>query len=766
MRRPWTFGEVFVLRHPGFPFDWIEGLGIADEAQSEIAALLEAERTLQAAADAVSHTAGLATGSALDSGHAARLPPDATPAWVAYHSAWLVQRERAEAAFHSERRRLQHRLHELASEEKVQEAVFLSSPDAFENVWSRYVDAPSGQECSASRRTERLVYSYLQRFCAKNETTSFFGPMGYGDIAGDDDTIEILPAPQKRKTFIAYWAVEALAAAAATEKEFWSALPIRRSPLFVIDEKSREARCDALDRVESLSSDQLRVLDGVSRCSDAVGVAACLGENVAWVESVAMSLFVTGILVRRIWFRSDQADSLANLCRAIESLPSGTARERWLANLGRLETLRAAFEVAPLTERRVCLRAMESLFVELTQRSPRRAGGRLYTDRLIVNEEASSPFRVRIGRAAGARLASMVSPMLDICAAYGEEVQREFSRRVVDAIGEGAPPMTFHRYASRLLNLSFPLPSTRCIGVADERAFDPRQDLPESSDKGPRFALPDLCLARGPDGTIHPILSSVHHLLLTSGWLFAFHPEPSRVDRVAAEWVGAQTTWPLVELATGRHNKGYYSFPGRRAAHVPAELIRGSADQPVFPASELTVTVEKGRPTLRGPGGHPILLYLPLSDLTLHAPFTALSSPPVVFVRLGRTTDSHGPRLDMGGATYQRARWDAPVANWKRLSGFALFVAMQRTRVRLGLPRFVFARVPGERKPFLVDTHCPFAVELCKHLVRDAKTVSLEEMLPSPEQLWLRDGRGRYTFELRIQAQRGAVRDAVEGARD
>jgi hypothetical protein len=63
--------------------------------------------------------------------------------------------------------------------------------------------------------------------------------------------------------------------------------------------------------------------------------------------------------------------------------------------------------------------------------------------------------------------------------------------------------------------------------------------------------------------------------------------------------------------------------------------------------------------------------------------------------------------------------------------------------------------VAGERKPFLVDTTSPFALELLRHHARGG-LAHLEEMSPGPDELWLRDARGRYTFELRIQATREA----------
>jgi hypothetical protein len=530
-------------------------------------------------------------------------------------------------------------------------------------------------------------------------------------------------------------------------------LPIRRSPLFTVDENAHEARCESLDLVEPLNADQLCVLDAVAHGSDAQAIAADLGADVAWVETVAMSLFVKGILIRRIWFRSDHCDAFSNFRHAVESLSSCPARARWLSHLAELDELRAEFETAPLRRRRVLLRTMEELFARLARTSPRRAGGQLYTDRLILNEEASSPFQVRIGRRAAARLASALTPALELCASFGEQVQKEFSSLVVAELERVVSPVSFDRYATLLRGIAARFPATPTVSTGIRHVFDLDEGFLPPSEDGALFALPDLCLGRGPDGAIHPILSRMHHHLLTDGWLFTFHPAPARVEKMAVDWITAHMKDPLVELATGRHNKGFYSFPGPRAARTAAELVGGCGNQPVFPTSELVVYLEKGRPVLRDVDGNRLVLYLSLADLTLHPPFTALSAPPVVLAPL-RNGDSHVPRLDAGGATYQRERWEAPIADWKALSGFALFAAMQRERHSLGLPRFVFARVPSERKPFLVDTECPFAVELLKHLVRHALAIDFEEMLPSPEQLWLRDERGRYTFELRIQAQR------------
>jgi len=700
---PWVLGEICVLRHAGFPFDWLEELGVAPAAMAALDAHLDA-------------------------------PEDP------------VLRATAEAAYASERARLGERLRERARDERVQEAVFLSSPDMFENVWARYVEAPPGANTSASRRIERQVYAYLQRLCAKNETTSFFGPVGYGETAGDDDAIELLPATPRRRTWLAYWAVEELASRAALEPELWRELPIRRNPLFAIDPVARVARCESIAAQVPLDDAQLRLLAAIETLESADELATRLELSRAALEELAMSLFQRGVLVRRLWFRSDEADVLGRLRDALAALPGGPARTRWLDALARLDALRARFETAALADRRALLPRMEALFAELTGASPRRAGGRLYTDRLIVNEEASSPFRLRIGAEAARGLAAALSPLLDVAARAGLAFQRTCAARATAALGAGT--VGFLAYASALRELHVPVPALALD--ADAR---PVIQLPEAlrdrGDDDRRFALPDVCLGRAGSGPLHVVLARMHHHLLTPGWMFSLYPDPARVARLSAPWLRGEAV-PLVELATGRHNKGYYAFPGPRAAHATAEL--GERGHPVFAIADLRVELDGDGPTLHAPDGAPLRLYLPLSDLTLHAPFAALSHPPVIKAPVA-AAGAHTPRLDVGDATYQRETWNLQLDGCAKLSGFALFARLQAERRRAGLPRFGFARVPSERKPFLVDLDCPFAVELLRHHARTG-AVQVEEMLPAPAELWLRDARGRYTFELRMQATR------------
>jgi hypothetical protein len=273
-------------------------------------------------------------------------------------------------------------------------------------------------------------------------------------------------------------------------------------------------------------------------------------------------------------------------------------------------------------------------------------------------------------------------------------------------------------------------------------------DIAPSSEGG-RYALPDVCLARMPDGSFDVLLARVHHHLMLWSWLGIFHGDRARFEASARRWLEREPTAAgVVAMSFGRRNKGFYVFPGRRVVSSAMDPLE-PGEHPIA-VTELSVQVEGGRSVLRDAAGKVLHLYLSLADFTTFPPYAALAHPLVLHAPL--RSPGTTPRVRVGDALYQRARWVAEVSSLQKLGGFELMRAVHRLAQERGWPRFVFARVEGERKPFLVDTRSPFAAELLKHLAKAG--ASFEEMSPSPEELWLRDERGRYTFELRMQAAR------------
>jgi hypothetical protein len=75
-----------------------------------------------------------------------------------------------------------------------------------------------------------------------------------------------------------------------------------------------------------------------------------------------------------------------------------------------------------------------------------------------------------------------------------------------------------------------------------------------------------------------------------------------------------------------------------------------------------------------------------------------------------------------------------------------------------GLPRHVFLRTTGEKKPIYADLTSLASIDLIARALRRSRrdagpeaVISVVEMLPSPEQAWLTDSQGRrYSAELRM----------------
>src|SRR5207249_2173179 len=124
-----------------------------------------------------------------------------------------------------------------------------------------------------------------------------------------------------------------------------------------------------------------------------------------------------------LWTDAETPDGLDSLIQATEGLAGTPARALWLTRLAGIERLRAEFEQADLERRRVLLTELEDRFTQLTGVAARRGEGAVYADRLVISEEASSPFRLRMGRRFAQALAQSIGPALELSAAYGEQVR-------------------------------------------------------------------------------------------------------------------------------------------------------------------------------------------------------------------------------------------------------------------------------------------------------------------------------------------------------
>jgi hypothetical protein len=115
---------------------------------------------------------------------------------------------------------------------------------------------------------------------------------------------------------------------------------------------------------------------------------------------------------------------------------------------------------------------------------------------------------------------------------------------------------------------------------------------------------------------------------------------------------------------------------------------------------------------------------------------------------------THTPRVYLDGLIVSREQWrfGADSLPLHRADDpFDEFVRVRLWMRDTGLPRHVFVKTPLEPKPVFIDFDSPVLVGELLRLARQAGHVSLSEVLPALDELWLHDAAGnRYTSELRL----------------
>src|SRR5229473_770859 len=118
---------------------------------------------------------------------------------------------------------------------------------------------------SRQRQREEVIASYWQRYCAKNDTIGFFGPLAWGRLADDGPAIQARCGPLVREGSVHFeaWGVQALAEALDPGLE----VPLGPHAERDLRAKLERARPDVRER-------GLAALDRLERCRSAVARAA------------------------------------------------------------------------------------------------------------------------------------------------------------------------------------------------------------------------------------------------------------------------------------------------------------------------------------------------------------------------------------------------------------------------------------------------------------------------------------------------------------
>ena len=649
----------------------------------------------------------------------------------------------------------------LLLDDTFRSALTWQNPDVVDNWVAEHVAAVRAGRPAALRdraRRESLIARYAQRYSAKNDTIGHFGPVAWARWSDAPTGRTGTLGMRSGAVYLETWAVESIAGRWNADPALRDQLPVRLDPsCSVADDEIRRPhrRPIPLDRrsaeVVATLRDVDRFGDVVARCGPA---AAELLAGLA-KDGVVQLGFLVPI----------DARPEDHLRAQVEKLPKQADRDRLLAALDAVESARAAVPVGPVDADRL-RRALAEVDARL-------AGA------------AGAPVVPRAGLAPGGRTPVYPDCRRDLDVVLGEElldglasplgVLLDSARWLAGQVGETVEVALRQRFteladrpgAVTLADLQF---------VAAD-LLDPSTDA--MADVRTDFQLRWQEILPAADGGVSPgDARRLADTLFPPGgelWAAARLHSP---DLMLREPPPGEPRWVLGELHVGLNTleNRFFRTQADDAAELVAALAADVADGrvvPVYPNTSREVSSRTYPPLCLDPPGK----YRYWSYGSDHG---AASTPATALLvseqdgRLVATSATHGwaapvlecfgeflsalvvnlfrlraprpyaPRVTMGDLVVCRRTWCVPHTG--DVGGLAR---------DLDLPRHVFVRTRAGTKPFYVDFAAPALVDNLARAARRSAGEQLEivEMLPAPEELWLRDAAGRrYTSELRMVA--------------
>lgn len=705
-------------------------------------------------------------------------------------------------------------LAEIADGELFRTAILWQNREVVSRALDWYLERyrAGGERVSRQRKAERLLTKYVQRYHAKNESIGFFGPIGWARWA-DDHSPAVSELVIKgfhgdiadRIAQLETWAVRALAERFAADSPTRQALaPVVAPTIKIRDGRVRTPMRGWID-VPRPRIDVLLACDGQSTVAElterlvAAGIPgmACAQDVERQLASLERAGYVSVGLRIPPTCHADRY-----LHRMLSQLPDPAVRER---HLGVLEGVQAAADRVRLAggDHRLLATALADLDATFTAAtgtdSYRRTGDLHLTGRALLVEDCRSDLRASLGPALLANLAGPLSLVLassrwlvsKVADRYLEilgeifdglvtadragvglaAILPEFLKRCDREVlaGEAAPAIAMlQRHWSEILRIP-PGASRHHVAVDDIAAtVSERFAAPAAPWLAGRFHSPDLMLAaasveaiaRGDYtwvlGELHPAVNT-----LNQAAFMVTHPDQARAmamadeDATRGEWLIPiyPSDWP--EISWRDYPPPYLAGSRLEHVRVSAEPPRDGVTGPIVAISELTVIRDRDNALwLRHDDGrrrHPLALLGEILQNGLPYLFRPLAPA------------EHLARVSIGCLVLAREQWRVPAGElkWPALADEASRYLAARRWVRdLGLPRYVFVRVAGERKPFYVDFTSPLLVNMIAAAVRSAQrahpgsSVTVSEMYPGPDELWVPHGPsasgGTCTSELRL----------------
>jgi hypothetical protein len=700
-------------------------------------------------------------------------------------------------------------LHDTARMDAFCEAITWQNRQAFHTAIRSLQGTPPdiAARTSHRRQHEELLARYIQRYCVKNDTIGFFGPVGWAQFRESDSFIQSQPREpliETRNVYYESWCIDTLAEALSKQEELRPWLIPRQIPFLHIEDCTvhlphfktmllslRQGRvfrqCDGLRNSKQIAKGLLG--DNTGAFSSQAEVYQVLEELqssnlITWSFEVPTALYPEQTL-RQLLTQIDQPELRQSALGKLDALDA--ARQQVARSAGSAELLDLA------------LGSLEATFTSLTGAAPTRLPGQIYAGRTLVYEECRRNIDLGLGRGLVESFGAALELVLLSARWFTFEAATVFRQVFKQIYRDLAAPggrrqidfSTFWEQTSStlfgdILNTSFPQVETltrqvqerwsHILNVAAERrevrysteSLRPKVlelfDAPRPGWIAARYHSPDVLISASSveaiqRGDYQAILGELHVGINTLSFscFTSQHPD---VDALCAA-VGQDLAQPRVILI---EDKDWPEFTARsRVTLMSPQDIRlafadNTAEAPrdtIVPIGSLIIEEEGDTLVVRSRDG---LLSFDVVELFADTIAILIASSWKIVGEL-----PHTPRIIFDDLVVCRETWRfAPAA-----LDFAFekdaerrFVAARKWARDQLLPRCVFIKAPVERKPVYVDFDSPIYVDYFAKIIRRSAEqsqndicVCVTEMFPDHDHLWLADSLDRrYTAELRLVA--------------
>jgi hypothetical protein len=689
----------------------------------------------------------------------------------------------------------------VVAEPPFLEAVTWQNPTVVRNWLGHYAaESANDRRPHLARRDQReaLVAFLAQRYCAKNETIGFFGPVAWARFVDSDAGLVTHGGGglRRRSLFVEAWAVAAIAQAMAADPALSEHLIARRNPVCDLSDGLLRQPRRAPIAVTGAARALLEELARPRRVAEVID--ACLpgdptpGDRATVTEALERMRAAGTILVGLPIPVEEHPEQ--RLRRHLACIPDPVLRRALGTGMDRLDQAvdgvrHAAGDPQSLL---AALDRLEGEFGSLVGRVDRRTKSRP-VGRGLVYEDCRRDLDVTIGADLLDELRAPLAIVLDTArwflAETGAELERDLKARyqsLSSRSGAAVPLCDLVLASGDVLN---GMPGTAVERVGADLLARWAELLSTAS--GTPAAMSST--------TLRPLVRTLFPAG-TVAWRAARQHSPDLLLRMTTTPHGRRHQWVLGELHLALNT--LENRPFLTQADDRADLFDATAADfpdgrfvPVYPrdAPEVTsrtypplamdlpdryrywsYTVDDGHPLIDAPLPGAGLLVCEDQGRLVVRPASGRWKAALLEV-LGefltalvvnrfrvRTPAAHQPRLLLDNVVIARETWHVSVAEVPlppaegaeyRHAGLRAWLIDRAT------PRFLFVKTLDQRKPYLLDRDAPlslrnFARGLRRTRLGDpAATVTLVEMLPAPDELWLTDADGqRYTSELRVVA--------------